>query len=166
MVTLDSRGSGDRAASSGRSGDTPALQWSIPYQTTPGRNMHYLVRDEAGPNRPIIGIAALGNAILGLAQRDDALGLVRAVARTAPGLCVSLGAEEDRSSPPRIRPREAERIYVDDFDSRGLSPSEDAVARTWTRTSMPPTRPAEAHSTRRATSALRSIAHPRGTRPR
>jgi hypothetical protein len=48
--------------------------WSIPYQTTPGRNLFYLVRDEAGPNRPIIGIAALGNAVLGLAQRDDALG--------------------------------------------------------------------------------------------
>lgn len=50
------------------------LQWSIPYQQTPGRNLHYLVRDELGPNRPVIGIAALGNAILGLNQRDDALG--------------------------------------------------------------------------------------------
>lgn len=50
------------------------LQWSIPYQSTPGRNLHYLVRDDAAPNRPIIGIAALGNAILGLNQRDDALG--------------------------------------------------------------------------------------------
>ena len=36
--------------------------------------MHYLVRDAAVPGRPIIGIAALGNAILGLGQRDDALG--------------------------------------------------------------------------------------------
>ena len=50
------------------------LQWSIPYRPTPGRNLHYLVRDERGPNRPIIGIAALGNAILGLHQRDDTLG--------------------------------------------------------------------------------------------
>lgn len=50
------------------------LQWSIPYKPTPGRNLYYLVRDECGPNRPIIGIAALGNAILGLNQRDDALG--------------------------------------------------------------------------------------------
>jgi hypothetical protein len=50
------------------------LQWSIPYQSTPGRNLHYLIRDDVGPNRPIIGIAALGNAILGLNQRDDALG--------------------------------------------------------------------------------------------
>lgn len=50
------------------------LQWSIPYQQTPGRNLHYLIRDDAGPGRPVIGIAALGNAILGLSQRDDALG--------------------------------------------------------------------------------------------
>lgn len=50
------------------------LQWSIPYQQTPGRNLHYLVRDDAGPGRPIIGIAALGNPILGLSQRDDVLG--------------------------------------------------------------------------------------------
>jgi hypothetical protein len=48
--------------------------WSIPYQSTPGRNMYYLVRDDATPARPIIGIAALGNAVLGLAQRDEALG--------------------------------------------------------------------------------------------
>jgi hypothetical protein len=50
------------------------LQWSIPYQTTPGRNLHYIVRDGGAPGRPVIGIAALGNAILGLNQRDDALG--------------------------------------------------------------------------------------------
>lgn len=48
--------------------------WSIPYQSTPGRNMYYLVRDQAGDRRPIIGIAALGNAVLGLYQRDEALG--------------------------------------------------------------------------------------------
>ncbi len=50
------------------------LQWSIPYQQTPGRNIHYLIRDEAGPNRPIIGIVGLGNPVLGLSQRDEALG--------------------------------------------------------------------------------------------
>ena len=50
------------------------LHWSIPYQSTPGRNLFYLVRDDAGPERPVIGIGALGNAVLGLGQRDDALG--------------------------------------------------------------------------------------------
>jgi hypothetical protein len=48
--------------------------WSIPYQSTPGRNMFYLVRDGALPERPLIGIAALGNPVLGLAQRDDYAG--------------------------------------------------------------------------------------------
>jgi hypothetical protein len=48
--------------------------WSIPYQSTPGRNMFYLVRDGADEGRPLIGIAALGNPVLGLAQRDDYAG--------------------------------------------------------------------------------------------
>ena len=39
--------------------------WSIPYQSTPGRNLFYLVRDAALPERPLIGIAALGNPVLG-----------------------------------------------------------------------------------------------------
>ena len=48
--------------------------WSIPYQSTPGRNMFYLIRDGAAERRPLIGIAALGNTVLGLAQRDNYAG--------------------------------------------------------------------------------------------
>ena len=48
--------------------------WSIPYQSTPGRNVFYLIRDAALPERPLIGIAALGNPVLGLAKRDDYFG--------------------------------------------------------------------------------------------
>jgi hypothetical protein len=48
--------------------------WSIPYQSTPGRNVFYLVRDAALAERPLIGIAALGNPVLGLAKRDDHFG--------------------------------------------------------------------------------------------
>ncbi|HTQ69645.1 MAG TPA: Druantia anti-phage system protein DruA [Solirubrobacteraceae bacterium] len=48
--------------------------WSIPYQSTPGRNLFYLVRDGTLPERPLIGIAALGNPVLGLAKRDDHFG--------------------------------------------------------------------------------------------
>jgi hypothetical protein len=51
------------------------LHWSLPYQSTPGRNVFYLVRDDAGPDRPVVGIAALGSAVLGLTSRDRALGL-------------------------------------------------------------------------------------------
>ena len=36
--------------------------------------MYYLVRDGAADGRPLIGIAALGNTVLGLAQRDDYAG--------------------------------------------------------------------------------------------
>ena len=91
------------------------LQWSIPYQTTPGRNMHYLIRDEAGPNRPIIGIAALGNAILGLAQRDDALGWsVQSLARRLDEASAAEQRKVVRHLLEFIR-AEAERIYADDF---------------------------------------------------
>ncbi len=48
--------------------------WSIPYQSTPGRNIFYLVRDAGLADRPLIGIAALGNPVLGLAKRDDHFG--------------------------------------------------------------------------------------------
>ncbi|BDG59512.1 DUF4338 domain-containing protein [Caldinitratiruptor microaerophilus] len=47
--------------------------WSIPYQSQPGRNMFYLVRDLATPNKAIIGIAALGNAPMQLTPRDKRL---------------------------------------------------------------------------------------------
>lgn len=45
--------------------------WSIPYKTMPGRNIYYLVRDEAQENHPVIGIFALGNSILNLTVRDN-----------------------------------------------------------------------------------------------
>jgi hypothetical protein len=51
--------------------------WSIPYQSAPGRNLFYLVRDDAGPRRPVMGIAALGNPLIRLTQRDDQLGWTR-----------------------------------------------------------------------------------------
>lgn len=104
------------------------LQWSIPYQQTPGRNLHYLVRDAAGPNLPVIGIAALGNAILGLSQRDEALGW-------------SVSSLERRLAKNTVRDRrrlvrhllavlhdEVDRIYADDFVIAGLS-SRDAIRR-------------------------------------
>lgn len=48
--------------------------WSIPYKSTPGRNQFYIVRDAAQPYHPIIGIFALGNAVLHLTKRDDYIG--------------------------------------------------------------------------------------------
>lgn len=48
--------------------------WAMPYNSVPGRSMLALVRDAAAPNHPIIGIAALGSAIVQLSQRDQWIG--------------------------------------------------------------------------------------------
>jgi hypothetical protein len=48
--------------------------WSIPYNSTPGRNMFYLVRDANQPLHPVIGIAALGNSMMQLTVRDKTIG--------------------------------------------------------------------------------------------
>jgi hypothetical protein len=48
--------------------------WTIPYQPTPGRNLYYLIRDAARPCHPVIGIAALGNSVVQMGERDKAIG--------------------------------------------------------------------------------------------
>lgn len=48
--------------------------WSIPYKSMPGRNLFYLVRDRNQEFHPIIGIFALGNSVLNLTVRDNAIG--------------------------------------------------------------------------------------------
>ncbi len=48
--------------------------WSLPYFSTPGRNLFYLVRDAARPLHPVVGIAALGNSIVRLGDRDQSIG--------------------------------------------------------------------------------------------
>lgn len=104
------------------------LQWSIPYQQTPGRNLHYLIRDDAGPGRPVIGIAALGNAILGLSQRDDALGW--SSASLARRLQSATSAERRKLARHLVdfMSAERERVYSADLGIRRLRP-ETAVAR-------------------------------------
>lgn len=48
--------------------------WNTVYYSTPGRNVWFLVRDRAAPNHPIVGIGALGSAIVQLAPRDQWIG--------------------------------------------------------------------------------------------
>lgn len=100
------------------------LQWSIPYQATPGRNLHYLVRDAAGPARPIIGIAALGNAILGLAERDAALGW--SIASLTARLTSAQRSEQWRIARHLVdfARKERKRIYTDDLTLTGLDATE------------------------------------------
>ena len=48
--------------------------WTTPYNSTPGRNVWVLVRDRAAVNHPVIGIAALGSAVVQLGPRDRWIG--------------------------------------------------------------------------------------------
>ena len=48
--------------------------WSNQYTSTPGRTLMLLVRDRAARFHPVIGIAALGSAVVQLAERDEWIG--------------------------------------------------------------------------------------------
>ncbi len=48
--------------------------WTTTYQSTPGRKLFFLVRDRARPNHPVVGIGALGSAIVQLSVRDAWIG--------------------------------------------------------------------------------------------
>jgi hypothetical protein len=48
--------------------------WVTEYQTVPGRSLSLLIRDSAAENHPVIGIAALGSAVVQQTARDMALG--------------------------------------------------------------------------------------------
>ncbi len=48
--------------------------WSSPYSEYVGRRIKLIIRDRALPNRPIIGIAALGSPIIHIPERDDFIG--------------------------------------------------------------------------------------------
>ena len=48
--------------------------WSSPYSEYVGRRIRLLVRDAGLPNKPIIGIAALGSPIIHIPERDDFIG--------------------------------------------------------------------------------------------
>jgi hypothetical protein len=48
--------------------------WVTTYQSVPGRNVWFLIRDRAAKYHPVIGIAALGSAIVQLTVRDQWIG--------------------------------------------------------------------------------------------
>lgn len=47
---------------------------SIPYSEYVGRRLRFLIRDNSFPNKPIMGIAALGSSIMQLRDRDEWIG--------------------------------------------------------------------------------------------
>lgn len=48
--------------------------WVNSYNTLPGRSMSLLIRDEAAPNHPIIGIAGLGSSVAQQGVHDKSIG--------------------------------------------------------------------------------------------
>lgn len=50
------------------------LTWATPSETTPGRTMQYLIRDEAHPNCPVMGIISLENCAVQITDRDMEIG--------------------------------------------------------------------------------------------
>jgi DNA replication protein DnaC len=50
------------------------LTWSTPSESTPGRTLQYLIRDEAHVNRPVMGIISLENCAVQITDRDKYIG--------------------------------------------------------------------------------------------
>ena len=48
--------------------------WSSPYSEYVGRRLKIIIRDGALPNKPVIGIAALGSSIIHIPDRDNWIG--------------------------------------------------------------------------------------------
>ncbi|MCX8081668.1 MAG: DUF4338 domain-containing protein [Bacteroidia bacterium] len=48
--------------------------WSSPYSDYVGRRIKFIFRDGALPNKPVIGIAALGSPIIHIPERDEFIG--------------------------------------------------------------------------------------------
>lgn len=48
--------------------------WLTPYNTVPGRNINFLIRDAAREHHPVMGIASLASSMMNLAVRDDHIG--------------------------------------------------------------------------------------------
>ena len=48
--------------------------WSSPYSEYVGRRIKLIIRDRALPNKPVIGIAALGSSIIHIPERDEFIG--------------------------------------------------------------------------------------------
>jgi Druantia protein DruA len=91
--------------------------WSNQLTSTPGRTIPLLIRDRAAPFHPVIGIAALGSAIVQIAERDDWIGW-------QPQDVVSLLDENPELRWARWLYRRLEHsldeIYLDDLIEDGL----------------------------------------------
>jgi hypothetical protein len=88
--------------------------WISRYRSMPGRNLFYLIRDAAQPHHPVMGITALGNAVMQLTTRDEWLGwtLRGLKALRAEGLFTD---EEILTALRERLRRDLDDIYLDDL---------------------------------------------------
>lgn len=106
--------------------------WTNQYTSTPGRWVAFLVRDRTRPFHPVIGIGAIGSAIVQISERDGWIGwhpetfLASSVDSPSPELGVWLKKIVDGA---------IEELFVDDFIEEQLltpqdirNPSPDALA--------------------------------------
>ena len=49
--------------------------WNLPQKSIPARTLHFMIRNKAMPNKPVMGIGSLTNAVLNLNARDKKIGL-------------------------------------------------------------------------------------------
>jgi Domain of unknown function (DUF4338) len=91
--------------------------WVNSYRSVPGRSMMILVRDAAGPNHPVIGIAALGSSVVQSSVRDRWIGW------DAEGTCEKLGQMKAKNAAAWLLERTASLIkdvYVKDLLRDGV----------------------------------------------
>jgi hypothetical protein len=96
--------------------------WLTPYRSTPGRGAMFLVRDEAAPRHPVIGIAMLGSAAAQISDRDRWIGwdAERVVAE-----CRDSPSEERAAWLSRTLDEEVSQVEVVDLLADGvLEPSD------------------------------------------
>jgi hypothetical protein len=94
--------------------------WAIPFQPTPGRNLFYLVRDAARPYHPVIGIGALGNCVVQLSERDQAIGWsLEGIEQTLARRARTIERDLPKGSPvPKIK--EVEFLETEDEHRRRI----------------------------------------------
>ena len=91
--------------------------WVNSYRSVPGRSMMVLVRDAAGPNHPIIGIASLGSSVVQSSVRDRWIGW------DAEGTCQKLAQMRVKNAASWVLDRTASLIkdvYVSDLVRDGI----------------------------------------------
>src|SRR5687767_639938 len=109
------------------------LTWTNQYTSTPGRTLLILVRDRAAAFHPVVGIAALGSAVVQIRERDDWIGWQSHTLLT--DLAERPSLRMARWVVQRLQVGLSE-LYLDDLVEDGLywpslwqSPSEEAIER-------------------------------------